>query len=177
MMTVAGALSAQSLTDRFFDEYYFPFNPTTATSAGIHKYDGKLEDYSKAGVAKRVAMLKKFESEFEKLPESPDRDLVLSNIRAGPAGARNRAQLGAESRHLFERHHQQRLRHHEPDVRASGSAPEIAHRPRAPDAQGAGRSAREPEESAADLHRDRDRADARQSSRFFENDVPLAFKP
>jgi uncharacterized protein (DUF885 family) len=75
---------AQDVTayDRFFDEYYFPFSPTTATSAGIHKYDDKLEDYSKAGVAKRVAALKKFESEFEKLPESPDRDLVLDDIRA-----------------------------------------------------------------------------------------------
>jgi uncharacterized protein (DUF885 family) len=77
-----GAAEAQALTDRFFDEYYFPFNPTTATSAGIHKYDGQLEDYSKAGVAARVAALKKFEAEFAKAPADPDRDLVLANIRA-----------------------------------------------------------------------------------------------
>ena len=82
MMTVAGALSAQSLTDRFFDEYYIPFYPSSATSNGIHKYDDKLEDYSKAGVATRVAMLKKFEAEFAKQPESADRDLVLNTIRA-----------------------------------------------------------------------------------------------
>ncbi len=82
MATLLTAVEAQTAYDRFFDEYYFPFSPTTATSAGIHKYDDKLEDYSKAGVAKRVAALKKFESEFAKLPESPDRDLVLSNIRA-----------------------------------------------------------------------------------------------
>jgi len=82
MATLLTAASAQTAYDRFFDEYYFPFSPTTATSAGIHKYDDKLEDYSKAGVAKRVATLKKFESEFAKLPDSPDRDLVLSNIRA-----------------------------------------------------------------------------------------------
>ncbi len=74
--------SAQSLTDRFFDEYYFPFNPTAATSAGIHKYDGQLEDYSKAGVDARVVKLKQFEAEFAKLPAEPDRDLVLSTIRA-----------------------------------------------------------------------------------------------
>ena len=73
---------AQSLADRFFDEYYFPFNPTTATYAGIHKYDGQLEDYSRAGVAARTAKLKQFESEFAKLPADPDRDLVLSNIRS-----------------------------------------------------------------------------------------------
>ena len=83
MATLLTAASAQSVYDRFFDEYYFPFSPTTATSAGIHKYDGKLEDYSRAGVAKRVAALQKFEKEFEKLPESPDRDLVLNYIRAG----------------------------------------------------------------------------------------------
>src|SRR5580704_7724719 len=78
----SGAAEAQALTDRFFDEYYFPFNPTAATSAGIHKYDGQLEDYSKAGVAARVAELKKFEAEFAKAPADPDRDLVLATIRA-----------------------------------------------------------------------------------------------
>ena len=83
MATLLTAASAQTLYDRFFDEYYFPFSPTTATSSGIHKYDDKLEDYSKAGIAKRVAALKKFETEFARLPESPDRDLVLSSIRAG----------------------------------------------------------------------------------------------
>ena len=53
-----------------------------ATAAGIHKYDDKLEDYSKAGVAARTAALKKFEAEFAKLPPDADRDIVLSNIRA-----------------------------------------------------------------------------------------------
>src|SRR5579863_1967186 len=77
------AASAQTLYDRFFDEYYFPFNPTTATSSGVHAYDSQLEDYSKAGVTKRVAALKKFEGEFSKLPASPDRDLVLNSIHAG----------------------------------------------------------------------------------------------
>ncbi len=82
MASLLATASAQTVYDRFFDDYYFPFNPTTATSAGIHKYDGKLEDYSQAGNAKREAALKKFESEFAKLPESPDRDLVLGSIRA-----------------------------------------------------------------------------------------------
>lgn len=76
------AASAQSLADRYFDEYVFPYNPTSATSAGIHKYDDHLEDYSAAGVKKRVAILKKFGADFAKLPAGPDRDLVLSSIRA-----------------------------------------------------------------------------------------------
>src|ERR1700730_18666647 len=83
MTLLISAAAAQSLTDRFFDEYYFPFNPTAATSAGIHKYDGQLEDYSKAGVDARIAKLSQFEAEFAKLPADPDRDLVLSTIRAG----------------------------------------------------------------------------------------------
>jgi uncharacterized protein (DUF885 family) len=82
MATLLSAASAQTAYDRFFDEYYFPFSPTSATSAGIHKYDDKLEDYSKAGVARRVAELKKFEGEFSKMPESPDRALVLNYIHA-----------------------------------------------------------------------------------------------
>ena len=40
----------RALADRYFDEVYFPFNPTAGTSAGFHRYDGQLEDYSRAGV-------------------------------------------------------------------------------------------------------------------------------
>src|ERR1700678_3957012 len=76
------ATIAQSLSDRYFDEYYFPNNPTSATAAGIHKYDDQLEDYSAAGVKKRIPILKNFEAGFAKLPATPDRDLVLSSIRA-----------------------------------------------------------------------------------------------
>lgn len=76
------SLMAQSIYDRFFDEYYFPNNPTIATSSGIHRYDGQLEDYSRAGVMKRVEQLQEWGSQFDKLPPSDDRDLVLSYIRA-----------------------------------------------------------------------------------------------
>src|SRR4051794_22881102 len=82
MLTALSAASAQSLTDRFFDEYYFPFNPTSATAAGIHKYDDKLEDYSRTAAVARVAALKKWESEFAKAPAGVDRDLVLNYIHA-----------------------------------------------------------------------------------------------
>ncbi len=78
--TFAGA-DAQSLGDRFFDEYYLPTYPTMATSLGVHKYDSQIEDYSRPGIDKRIAQLKQFEPQFAKLPESPDRDLVLSCIR------------------------------------------------------------------------------------------------
>ena len=78
-----GAASAQTIYDRFFDEYYFPFNPTTATQTGLHQYDAQLDDYSRAGAVKRTAELKKWEAQFAALPASADRDLVLNSIRDG----------------------------------------------------------------------------------------------
>jgi uncharacterized protein (DUF885 family) len=168
--------SAQTLTDRFFDEYYFPFNPTAATSAGIHKYDDKLEDYSKKGVDARVAMLKKFETEFAKLPADADRDLVLNNIRA--------ALLDIETIRSWEKN---------PDLYSSGissSAFTIMSRTFAPpDARLKVLIARE--RQMPQVLKDA-RANLKNPPKiyteiaieqlpgivsFFENDVPLAFKP
>ena len=81
--------SFAALADEFFDSYYFPNNPTTATQSGIHKYDDQLEDYSRAQVDKQIAALQKFESRFAAIdPKSldemtqGDRDLVLNYIRS-----------------------------------------------------------------------------------------------
>jgi hypothetical protein len=86
LLLFLGALGAAqadtAMVDRFFDEYYFRFNPTQGTSAGFHQYDAKLEDYSKASVRERGDILRKFESEFEKQPGSDDRDLILGKIRS-----------------------------------------------------------------------------------------------
>lgn len=79
---LACAARAQSLADRFFDQYYFPYNPTAATAAGVHTYDDRLEDYSSRGAVARIAALKSFEAQFAKAPADADRDLLLNNIRA-----------------------------------------------------------------------------------------------
>ena len=109
-----------------------------------------------------MAALKKFESEFAKLPESPDRDLVLNSIRAGL--------LELETVRGWERN---------PDNYSSGitnSAFVIMSRTFAPpEARLKSLTARERlmpkvlaearanlKNPAADFHRDRDRADARQ---------------
>ena len=81
-MTLLAGASAQSLTDRFFDEYYFPFNPGNATYQGIHAYDNQLNDTSPAGRTKRGAVLRQFEADFSKQPSGTDRDMILSAIRA-----------------------------------------------------------------------------------------------
>ena len=81
-MTAGFAQAQDPLADRFFDEYYFRFYPTAGTSAGFHQYDSKLEDYSRAAVSQRIAVLRQFEKQFEALGVSADRDLVLGKIRA-----------------------------------------------------------------------------------------------
>jgi len=175
LTTALSPVNAQRLFDQFFDEFYFPYNPTTATSSGIHTYDSKLDDYSRAGEMKREAVLKKFESEFAMLPASADRDLVLSTIRDGL--------LEIETIRMWERN---------PDQYSSGitsSAFTIMSRTFAP-----------PEVRIKSLTaRERQMPKALQDARvnlknppriytevaleqmpgnisFFENDVPLAFK-
>jgi uncharacterized protein (DUF885 family) len=172
--------SAQALTDRFFDEYYFPYNPTSATSAGIHKYDDKLEDYSRKGVDARVTILKKFEAEFAKLPSGTapaeaDRDLVLNSVRA--------ALLDLETIRSWEKN---------PDLYSSGisgSAFTIMSRTFAPpDARLKSLIARERQmpqvlkEARANLknppkiYTEIAIEQLPGIASFFENDVPLAFK-
>jgi hypothetical protein len=68
--------------DRFFDDVYFKFSPTTGTSSGFHQYDSQLEDYSKAGIDAQTKALHQAEKEFAAMPPDPDRDLILSYIRA-----------------------------------------------------------------------------------------------
>jgi len=85
-VTLAGMAGAQpppaELVDHFFDDVYFKFNPTIGTSDGFHQYDAQLEDYSKTAMNARVKALQDAEREFAKLPEDPDRDLILNSIRA-----------------------------------------------------------------------------------------------
>lgn len=76
------------LVDQYFDEY-FRQHPTEATAAGLHEHDQQLEDYSRAGIEARRAMLKRFAAAFEKLdpqrlrPEAAaDRELVRRCIQA-----------------------------------------------------------------------------------------------
>ncbi|MGH8214273.1 MAG: DUF885 domain-containing protein [Rhodanobacteraceae bacterium] len=77
------------LADLYFDEFYLPNNPSAATSYGIHKYDGKLEDYSRAGIEAEEKALKSWEQRVAAFDPASlslyirgDRDLVLNNIRS-----------------------------------------------------------------------------------------------
>jgi uncharacterized protein (DUF885 family) len=77
------------LADRYLDQYYFPFNPTSGTNAGFHQYDSQLEDYSRSGINRQIALLKDFEQQVDRtdpaklsLQQSTDRQLVLGDIRS-----------------------------------------------------------------------------------------------
>jgi uncharacterized protein (DUF885 family) len=76
------------LEDRYFDEYYFKFNPTQGTQAGFHQYDNQLEDYSRAGIEREIATLKKFRDEFARVnapapqDQATDYHLVVNDINS-----------------------------------------------------------------------------------------------
>jgi uncharacterized protein (DUF885 family) len=77
------------VSEKFFSEVYFKFAPTAGTSAGLHQYDAKLEDYSAAGVAAEVAALHEYEKRVEAMdpaaldaPVAADREILLNNIKS-----------------------------------------------------------------------------------------------
>jgi uncharacterized protein (DUF885 family) len=79
----------QKLSDEFFDQLYFPYQPTVGTLAGYHQYDAQLEDYSRKTIDAEVTALRSFESRIAAIsPESldqmtrGDRAVVLGNIRS-----------------------------------------------------------------------------------------------
>jgi uncharacterized protein (DUF885 family) len=81
----------QKASDEYFDQAYFPFQPSTGTSVGYHQYDAKLEDYSRKSIDAEIALLKRFEQRFEAIhPEAgtsdfvprSDREIVLNSIRS-----------------------------------------------------------------------------------------------
>ena len=88
-VTTAADQAFTRLADRYFDTYYFPTNPSTATSDGFHAWDGQLEDYSRAGVEANVKALQQWEARISAVDPNTlseyvqgDRTLVLNNIRS-----------------------------------------------------------------------------------------------
>jgi uncharacterized protein (DUF885 family) len=78
-----------SLVDDFLDQELFPNNPTLATQLGVHDFDAKLEDFSRTGIEKHIASLKKSEARTVALDpkglsqmETADREMLLSAIRS-----------------------------------------------------------------------------------------------
>ncbi len=82
----AAPSSWDRLVDQYFDDYYFPFHPTSGTHAGLHRYDAQLEDYSRAGVEAEVKALAQARGKIEgfraglNAEQQSDRELLLHEI-------------------------------------------------------------------------------------------------
>ncbi|MBS1804836.1 MAG: DUF885 domain-containing protein [Acidobacteria bacterium] len=96
-MTLSAAASSdktaqqqfQQASDEYFDQVYFPFQPTAGTVAGYHQYDPKLEDLRASSVDAEVAQLDRFEKRISAIPAASldqttraDREIVLNQIRS-----------------------------------------------------------------------------------------------
>src|SRR5437773_10392929 len=64
--------------DTYFNTY-LEWNPSAATSVGFHQYDGNIEDYSAAAVAKRIETLKLLQGQISGLPSrrTPDEEIDI----------------------------------------------------------------------------------------------------
>jgi uncharacterized protein (DUF885 family) len=80
-----------TVSDEYFDQVYFHYNPTGGTLVGYHQYDAQLEDYSRKNIDTEIAALKVFEKRVEAIPANApgldqvtrgDREIVLSSIRS-----------------------------------------------------------------------------------------------
>ncbi len=76
------------LVDEYFD-FYFQFHPTAGTQAGLHQYDGKLEDFSRSNVDAEIAALMQFHSRFSSIQggqlsqvSAGDLEVLISSIHA-----------------------------------------------------------------------------------------------
>jgi hypothetical protein len=84
-----GDTAFMAMADDYFDNFYFPTNPTQATTVGIHRYDDQLENFTRAGVDRQIKALRVYQRHFEAVDESTlsgrvqgDRELLLSSIRS-----------------------------------------------------------------------------------------------
>lgn len=76
------------LADDYFDHWFFPTHPTQATQAGIHDYDGQLEDAGYGAILSSVRALRGYEKRFAAIDPrrlggqaAGDRELLLGSIR------------------------------------------------------------------------------------------------
>jgi uncharacterized protein (DUF885 family) len=78
-----------ALVDEYLDKVYFPQNPTAATAAGIHRYDGQIEEYSREAANEEIRTLHEYEmrvlqfaTDGLKAVDVADRQILLGEIRS-----------------------------------------------------------------------------------------------
>jgi len=90
--TMASPAQSQTAFNKLVDEYfdfYFQFHPTAGTQAGLHQYDGKLEDFSRSGRDAEIAGLTRFQKRLSSIQGSQlsqesagDLEVLSSSIQA-----------------------------------------------------------------------------------------------
>lgn len=87
--TVSPNLEWTHLVNSYFDDVYLRYNPTAGTSAGLHQYDAKLENYSRAAIDAQAAALHQYERKIVAFPaisldtsDEGDREFLLGNIHS-----------------------------------------------------------------------------------------------
>ncbi len=88
----ASSKASQSAFDQLVDEYFdfhFQFHPTEGTQAGLHQYDRKLEDFSRAGRDAEIAGLQQFQKRFDSISPTElsqestgDLEVLISSVQA-----------------------------------------------------------------------------------------------
>src|SRR5581483_5370652 len=79
----------QRVSDQYFDQVYFPYQPTSGTVMGYHQYDSKIEDFSQASLHSEAEALRGFEQRISAIPADSldqtvrgDRQMVLNDIHS-----------------------------------------------------------------------------------------------
>ncbi len=79
----------QRVSDAYFDQVYFPNQPSGGTMAGYHQYDAMLEDFSRAHIDAEVAALHEFDRRVSAISAATldqttrgDREMVLGDIHS-----------------------------------------------------------------------------------------------
>ena len=77
------------ISDEYFDQVYYPHQPTAGTTAGFHQYDTQLENFSRKSIDAEIAALQAFEKRIAAIPPAPldqitraDREIVLGQIHS-----------------------------------------------------------------------------------------------
>ena len=83
----SSAATWNALVEEYFDQGYFKFKPNDGTREGFHKYDSRLEPYSRSGITEEIETLHQYESRFSAVDPhnldslaATDQQLILSDI-------------------------------------------------------------------------------------------------
>ncbi len=83
------AQTFSAVTDQYFHDVYFHFGPTIATQVGFHEFDGQMDDYAAADIAREAAATHAALAKVEAIPadgldreQAADREILMNSMRS-----------------------------------------------------------------------------------------------